>query len=319
MRHSQRGRGKRDAFTLVELLVVIAIIAILVSLTTAGVMKLLYKGPKIKTQSEVSQFDIAIQAFENEFGVDYVPSYLVLREDNRYNLADPAEAKTVAYLQRIFGKNLNLTPGPPFPAPPTIDWNGNGKNDGRLVLEGHHCLVFFLGGIPSPPGSPNGVLGFSTSPLNPAQPSLPGQTRRGPFYNQFESSRLIRDTNGFFYYADAWSTQTANRPYAYFSAYGAQNGYVNSWGLLDQQFSGKPLLGDCPSLLWQPSPPMALQPYKQGVLFSNPRTHQVISAGQDQTFGAGGLWSSATGQVATGADKDNQTNFAGAVLSAGGQ
>jgi prepilin-type N-terminal cleavage/methylation domain-containing protein len=312
MTHVHAGRGKRDAFTLVELLVVIAIIAVLVSLTTAGVMKLLYKGPKIKTQSEIGQFDIAIQAFESEFGVDYIPSLLVLREDNAWNLANPVEAKSVAYLQRIFGKNLDLRPTPTGPG---IDWNGDGvvtpSGNSPIILEGHHCLVFFLGGIPGPPTGPNGVLGFSTSPTNPA---LPTATRRGPFFNQFESSRLVRDiktarpvgttvNNGFFYYADAWSTQSANRPYAYFSAYGIQNGYVNAWG---------GATGDCPSL-------GGLLPYKQGVLFSNPRTHQVISAGQDQTFGSGGLWSSATGQVATQADKDNQTNFAGAVLSAGGQ
>ena len=314
MTHIPAGRGKRDAFTLVELLVVIAIIAILVSLTTAGVMKLLSKGPKIKTQSEISQFDIAIQAFESEFGVDYIASLLVLREDNMYNPANPAEAKSVAYLQRIFGKNLDLRPSPPGPG---IDWNGDGvvlpSGNSPIILEGHHCLVFFLGGIPGPPTGPNGVLGFSTNPLNPALPSAPGQTRRGPFYNQFESSRLVRDiktarpvgtkiNNGFFYYQDAWSTQTGGVPYAYFSAYGIQNGYAGAWG---------GATGDCPSL--------GLLPYTQGTLYSNPRTHQVISAGQDQAFGKGGLWSSATGQVATGADKDNQTNFAGAVLSAGGQ
>src|SRR5579872_5568293 len=127
MTHIQPGRGKRGAFTLIELLVVIAIIAILVSLTAAGVIKLLSKGPKVKVTSELSQFDVAITAFESEFNVDYIPSFIVLREDNEYNPNNAAEVKTVLYLKRIFGKNLNLTPV--SKGGTGIDWNGNNQID----------------------------------------------------------------------------------------------------------------------------------------------------------------------------------------------
>jgi prepilin-type N-terminal cleavage/methylation domain-containing protein len=332
MTHIQPGRAKRGAFTLVELLVVILIIALLVSLTAAGVMKIFYEGPKVKVASEIRQFDVAIQQAEQELnGVTYLPSYLVLREDSQYyvggNLAQvqPRYQNTVNFLRRAFGKNINLNPANPGPVTnqngPGIDWNGDGVIDNAdHVLEGQHCLVFWLGGIPSAPGGVNGVLGFSTNPYNPA---AAGGTRRGPFFTQFEPARLIRDPNGFFKYADAWPPKVGQppQPYAYFSAYGVQNGYVNSWGLYDQKLFPNAAIGtgDCPSLLWpnSKSPPQALQAYNTGSAFSNPNTHQVISAGKDNLFGTGGKWNPAGGGSPTQDDKDNQTNFARGLLDAG--
>jgi hypothetical protein len=64
--------------------------------------------------------------------------------------------------------------------------------------------------------------------------------------------------------------------------------------------------------------PTPLGPYYQGPAtqpnFKNPRTHQIISAGQDAVFGYGGSWDSANGTVVTQFDKDNQANFAALVL-----
>ena len=61
--------------------------------------------------------------------------------------------QTVPFLQRVFGKNLNLQPAPPGPITkaningPGIDWNGDGMIDNAdHILEGEHCLVFWLGG-----------------------------------------------------------------------------------------------------------------------------------------------------------------------------
>ncbi len=311
MTHIQPGRAKRGAFTLVELLVVILILVILVSLTAASVMKFFYEGPKTKVASELHQFDVAFQQLFIEYDkVNYVPSYLVLREDNNYNLSNPAELASVNFLKRMFGKNLSLSPATP------IDWNGNGVPDvgKRFVLEGKHCLVFFLGGIPSPPGAPNGCLGFSTNPLNPA---TIGGTRRGPFYTQFDPSRLVRDANGFFYYADAWTPKIGQppQPYAFFSAYGVAGGYKNSWGLLDQANLGAPLLGDNPSLLYSPAPPAALAPYTGPGGWANNNTWQIISAGKDNLFGTGGAWRTAAAPYWEW-NKDNQTNFSRGVLDA---
>jgi prepilin-type N-terminal cleavage/methylation domain-containing protein len=200
MTYYRTGRAARGAFTLVEILVVILIIALLVSLLMAGVMKVLVQGPQLKTSSEIRQFDVAIQQFMQEHNVNYIPSYLVIRENNTWNATDPAEINSRNYLQRIFGKNVSLSP------PAQYDWNNNGSSVDRLVLEGQHCLTFFLGGIPSTAGGVNTCLGFSTDPTNPAKL---GGTRRGPYYQNWESSRLIVGTDstksgyGFFVYRDA--------------------------------------------------------------------------------------------------------------------
>lgn len=327
MTRIQPGRGRRGAFTLTELLVVILIIAVLVSLTAAGVLKIMGQGPQLKTSSEIRQFEVAFQQFFQEYDkVNYVPSYLVLREDNNYDLKNPAEVNSLNFLKRMFGKSLNTNASP---GQLVIDWNGNGQFDGRLVLEGQHCLTFFLGGIPapSPPNSANSCLGFSTNPQNPA---TSGGTRRGPFYQNFEASRLRLDSNGFFKYWDAWpakSVATPRQPYAFFSAYGVPNGYPNSWGILDQNYNKQPPpYGDCKSLL--PGIPGQLAaaggggPYfSKGTLttFANPNTYQIISAGKDNTFGVGANWSPGGGGTVppNGADSDNQTNFTKGILESG--
>ena len=44
------------------------------------------------------------------------------------------------------------------------DFNGNNNLDsGFIYLEGHECLVFFLGGIPSPTTNSTGIVGFGMS------------------------------------------------------------------------------------------------------------------------------------------------------------
>lgn len=291
------GRGvKRGGFTLVEVVVAVGIVVLLASLLLAVATKALARAAQVQTRSEIAQLDLAVQRFETDMRVNFVPSYLVLYEGGAYDLSDPAEAASAAYLRRVFGKYASLT---------AQDWNGDGKMSGRIVLEGQHCLVFFLGGVPLT--SANGVnscTGFSSNPVNPAQA---GGTRLGPYFENFDQARLVRDANGFFVYrhpckparvGDVW------QPYAYFSAYGLQNGYGNPWG------GGK---GDCPSL--------GLLPYLSGdPMFANPTTHQIVSAGRDNLFGSGGAYDPRGGgnpkDPLFPAGNDNQSNFARSVLEA---
>src|SRR5262249_52894348 len=92
-----------------------------------------------------------------------------------------------------------------------IDWLPG--QPGPVKLEGHQCLVFFLGGIPV-----NGVCtGFSSNHLNPALPRSPGEKRRGPFY-KFEPNRLKPMANGCLAYVDGFG-----QPYAYFAASSSNN------------------------------------------------------------------------------------------------
>ena len=111
-----------------------------------------------------------------------------------------------------------------------------------------------------------GRLGFSSKP---GQPTAVGGDRLGPFYQQFQGSRLQKGANGFFSYLDPYGT-----PYAYFSSYKCPNGY--------NRYGGSDCVGVAPYL--RTTSPLA---------FWNESSFQIISAGPDKTFGVGGvLWGS---------------------------
>jgi prepilin-type N-terminal cleavage/methylation domain-containing protein len=263
-------------FTLIELLVVIAIIAVLVGLTTGVVQKLRNKGPEVLARTEIAQLETALTACRADFGLDTVPSRLVLREDGKYNDATGPHAaeypKTIELLQKMFGRSFNVFG--------RYDWNGSGAiESGEQVLEGQHCLVFFLGGIPTGPGGTDGCTGFST---NKADPTAPGGARRGPYFADFKPNRLKRDANRFFVYLDPWQGQ----PYAYFSATRAGNDYTP----------------DCPSL--------GVSPYFDlSRRFLNPNGSQILAAGADKQFGPGGKWDPAMGYGVGKPGSDDIGNF----------
>lgn len=273
---SMRGRS---GFTMTELLVVIAIIAVLVSLTTAAVYKAMSRGDHVLARTEIAQLETALAACRADFGVDVLPSLLVLREDGLYQANGPLRAqypKTVALLQKLFGRNFNVAGA--------YDWNGNGKIDsGELVLEGQHCLVFFLGGIPTAPGGSDGCTGFSTNKANPA---TLGGTRLGPYF-EFKSPRLKRDaTTGMFAYLDPWEGQ----PYAFFSATKAGNDYT----------------ADCPTLKVKPYFDLSRR-------FLNPTGFQILTAGPDRKFGPGELWNPLQGTKDL-VGMDDMSNFSASPL-----
>jgi prepilin-type N-terminal cleavage/methylation domain-containing protein len=296
MRDIPPSRRERAGYTLVELLVVMLIIAILVSLVTGAVMKGIVMASETQTRAEIGNLETAIGSFLTDFNVDYIPSYLVLREDWQYNPARPDHAATVAYLQKMFGKSFN-------PSLPIYDWNGNGipGEQGDFTLQGQHCLVFLLGGI-STPAAPFSCQGFSTNPANPSTQLVTGEKRRGPYF-PFQSIRLMRDPNNrFLVYKDPWKT---DQPYAFFSSYKTLNGY----------FMGPPYRpgltfpGDCPSLQVAPYFRMS---GTTTVVFENNQSYQIISAGRDGVFGPGGTWDPVTGvhnATAAGGGEDDQSNF----------
>jgi prepilin-type N-terminal cleavage/methylation domain-containing protein len=304
--------GKRSAFTLVELMVVILIIAILVSLISSAALKAMQKIPEVTTRTEISQLEMALQAFMADYGLTAPPpSYLVLNE------ASPLNTPSAPFLTQVFGRN--------FGSQGWVDWNGDGiQQTAPWYLEGEQCLVFYLGGIPSAPGlagySPQG---FSTNNMNPALPVTVSPKRKGPYYT-FQVARLKLLTalnpiaSPFPVYIDAWQTKTGpffatlgGTPYAYFSSNGNNNtGYL--------QNAPQPLQ-DCASI-------GAYAYYIAGTnpnQFMNPNTYQIISAGKDGIFGMFGLsnragtagWNPTAGAVGVGAD--DQANFSASLLGSG--
>jgi prepilin-type N-terminal cleavage/methylation domain-containing protein len=244
--------SRRAGFTLVEVLVVVAIITVLVSLTAAAVFKIYGEGDKLVARKDISDLGIAIEAFKLKMNVDYIPSRFRLREDlfgYQIGMAagDYLDQESWTYLKKLFPKLQ--TPTMPYngtnPNSVWIDWNLNGTLDSPVDLEGHQCLVFFLGGVPR--YNPNGATGFSTNPAYPGAAAfvsaagVPGTAvmtdeRIGPFF-QFKSNQLValptpplsnkisvaNPTNGGGYFSmlDPWGVN----PYVYFSGYKKNNGY----------------------------------------------------------------------------------------------
>ncbi len=297
--HSRR--GERPAFTLVELMVVLLIIAILVSLVSSAVLKTLAKIPEVQTRTEISELAVALQAFMSDYNLAEPPPSLLILNEATPLAPDPRDnGRSAAFLTKVFGKNLGPT-----------DWNGDGSIAPPNVtwpLQGQHCLVFYLGGIPSAAGP----QGFSTNNMNTA---LPGGKRKGPYFS-FQTPRLLPDTTlgGFFVYLDPWQVKiSANgvgpRPYVYFSSCGINNGY-NSTDCIGVTFTDT-------------SGTHYALPYATGIgTYTNSNTYQILSAGRDGKFGytpgsnpPTNIWSPAGGATGTGAD--DQANFSSTLLGMG--
>ena len=328
--------ARRPGFTLVEMMVVLAIIIVLVSLVAGAVLRIMGIGPQVQAQSEISHLNQAVELFKQKYGI-YPPSKVFLANNlsdyqtayNYYSTRNPPDLYNMAvinnswpvtsgsaqYLVRIFPKML-MPSGPPANQSQvttlTIDWTGGqypilATDPNRwkgTFLEGDQCLVFFLGGMQtfSQPGNIPTCLGFAANSNNPT--SMSNTNSNYPPLYDFPSTRLTTVTRGylplfnqnqnnFFVYKDPFGT---NVPYIYYSSYGNRNAYQTL---------------DCASQvslsLSQPVTPYyeATSPTTQ---YLNKNTFQIISAGADGDFGAGGLWNPGL-QPVDRPTTDNQSNF----------
>jgi prepilin-type N-terminal cleavage/methylation domain-containing protein len=319
---------RRGGFTLIELLVVIAIIAVLVSLTAAGVMRVYGVGPRIQTQNDIRKMEEGLKTGYPGQGrgfptLGYYPSKLILFENiNSYRLAPPAGAtytqaqvtNSAKALMAMFGSAL-------FRGNIQVDWNNDGTVpasptavDTPFILEGNQVLVFYLGGIQTT--NPNGCLGFNATPGVPDFNNHSGTATTGrpanvsvlgPYFD-FKGIRLVAGANGFFSYNDPYGT-----PYAFFGT-----------GPGGQNYS----VGDCASMPLKPpkpgkpasGPPV---PYFTAPgAWLNPSTFQIISAGPDGWWydsvnnTTPSLWSPTSG-INDQYSGDNLSNFSKSQLSAG--
>jgi hypothetical protein len=284
--------------------------------------------------------------------VDYIPSRFRLREHiAQYNLNDQLDAESYAYLKKLFPK----LPVPTQQNPdPIIDWNNNGVADAAVDLEGHQCLIFFLGGVPT--YGPNTCNGFSTNPSNPAQ--LGGERiNGGPFYNDFRADRLVIvptqplnaqvsvQNTSYFSYLDPWAKDINDgNVYAYFSSYKKNNGYNRYYSYYLSLNVPAAQATDCPYLVVENyqaigTTTQGLWPYAQKVgqstnttpEYLNANTFQIFCAGPNKVFGqgtvlvAGGgvwttpsyVWTTATANVVSPLGQDDYSNFHDRQLGSG--
>ncbi len=209
-RQPGEGRGPRG-FTLIELLVVILILAILIALLLPAINGALRTAKNAAVGGEINQLAQALAAFKAKYG-DYPPSRILLCEDGDYSavtsnlslsIAGTSQditlgqltQRSVAALRKFFPSVNFSTTGAVWIGNPPAQWydfNGNGQFDKHYILQGHECLVFFLGGIPQFTASGYGMSGFAKNPSNPFVNASVTTNRQTPFF-EFNPARLALD------------------------------------------------------------------------------------------------------------------------------
>jgi prepilin-type N-terminal cleavage/methylation domain-containing protein len=270
MRRTPRTLTPRSGFTLIELLVVILIVGILIALLVPAIAAAVRTAQDARVSAEIANLQTALADFKNKYG-DYPPSRIILRNDGNYNPTDTTQIpgapsditygalnlRTARYMTKFFNR-ANFFFNTAGAAGSPLNWDGSGtvtgltySNANTVILQGHECLVFFLGGMPqsvSGPPATFSTIGFSRNPTNPFDTVNPNSTvsqnRSQPLF-EFAPGRL-QDIfslpvgvpssfavgtvpqyttvpglqNGFPSYVDPLSNSTAPRPYTYFSSYG---------------------------------------------------------------------------------------------------
>jgi len=276
--------ARRAAYTLIELLVVMAIIAVLVGLLLSGVMAVLNAKDRAGNRADIAKLDSSLgSALATKYnGAKHLPGKLVLWNDVNVYVTNanlpPAQQDldtriSADALKKMFGSNFIRKGGNPnvVAGSRIVPWDGTTNANGKVVLEGHQCLVFYLGGFPVTSGNAVRMTGFSSDITNPWQApkvQTPPEERIGPYY-EFESNRLAL-WNGakFFSYLDRYGV-----PFAYFGGTGSSNTHISFCPSLGGAF--------CPN-----SPttgPLAYQDPTGN--FANPETYQIVSPARTRSSG----------------------------------
>ncbi len=347
-RRPGEGRGPRG-FTMVELLAVILILAVLIALFLPALNGALKTAKNAAVGAEINQLAQALASFKAQYG-DYPPSRIYLAENGDYTVVTSNVSLSVAgasqditlgqlaqrsdaALRKFFPRVvLNTSGGPVFAnnSPRWYDFNGDGYllTNGvpqAYILQGHECLVFFLGGIPLQTASGYGMTGFGKDPTNPFTNNLPTSTnysnnRQAPFF-EFNPGRLVLDpTNPYPAlafpqipgYLDSLGNSLGSGQinfYAYFSAYGNGGYDPNDVNFTETDGNGPlgltfnvtfpvPVGGTSTNTSVSPVPnpyTSALTAPFNGTIplattYFNPQTFQIISSGVDGLYGVGGQY-----------------------------
>lgn len=336
---------RRLGFTMVELLVVLSIIALLIALLIPAVNAAVRTAKNAAVQAEINNMAQALASFKSQYG-DYPPSRIVLNESGAVlptvggipSTKATADVhlgqlyqRTIVAFRKFWPRVVLSSGGPVFGTGATTwyDFNGDGTFAGNtaMVLQGHECLVFFLGGIPAwNSGRVTGVSGFGKNPTNPFLNQAVTSNRTAPLY-EFDGSRLVTNSiTGMPGYLDSLSSTSTPTPQNFYSYFSTNNGsgydpndvnfegpaasptYVAQLYQAEADVNLKAPIGASflvsfpvynaagqvtPSVTQSPSPNPYTSSASAGgstVTYINGQSFQILSAGIDGQFGIGGLY-----------------------------
>jgi hypothetical protein len=288
---------RRMAFTLVELLVVITIITVLVGLLMSAVSRARDAGKRTDNIDRMAQVGSAVGFAKQKVNMPYVWS-------GPFNLKGQYDGNEpeLDILLTMF-PNM-MTKSNPIPNLPMNDPNQNNglPSNTNVTLDANQALVLLLTG-----GAPTEMTGFST---DPRKPFAKGGSRKGPFLEAnpkwFSVAPLAPTgvTLNTLAPNHPWLIDPFGVPYAVFAATKGKNG---NYGV-----NANPTLAPGAQTLY------GVSPYQTGTGFVNATSFQIISAGKDKGFGAGGGNLPATNQLPSGeGGEDDQANFSRATLGSG--
>ena len=151
-----------------ELLVVILILAVLIALLLPALNGALRTAKNAAVGGEINQLAQALASFKAQYG-DYPPSRIYLAENGDYSCRH--QQRQPQHRGRVAGYHTGATGAEVGRGAPQVlsqgglEYLGRGgvgqqrsargttstatdAVDGPYILQGHECLVFFLGGIP---------------------------------------------------------------------------------------------------------------------------------------------------------------------------
>jgi len=279
-----------------------------------GVMKVLERSKMVTARIEIGQLEAAVSAAKLDLGnQDALPSRIRLA----YSFSDfqsqtqlsgesapnfALRVSTWETIKKVFGKTLTGTSnGTDF----VFNWRGTGnipnvKNAtdptrAFVTLEGMEAYVFWLGGIPE-----NGKFtGFAVSRTDPTLSEATVSKRKGPYYD-FDTTRISgTSASGKLGYNNSYGGPYAyisNKDYDYFTMY-PLNG---TNGIYPYRNSNNPVSNP------------NYTPFYTASSYYNTKTFQIISSGQDQSFGPGGYYQPPL--VIGSAGYDDLSNFSSSQL-----
>lgn len=263
----------KNGFTLLELLIVIVIIAVLMSLILPALSGVRRRANIVAVQTEMKQIEQALTTFENRFG-SLPPSSLTI----------PAAGDPWGVASRSAVRGM----WPQF----NFATNGGLGNPDVINLNGAECLVFFLGGVQSGTVDSPVISGFSK---NASTPWTLSQTPEGPFM-EFDLARIsdVDNDNAFEYLTEDGATA----PLLFLSSQGKRYNTTNAAGFDDYDVftDASKNMSSC----------------YMDATGSKPQrsdSYQLIHAGEDGAYGAGGVFPSPDEFANRREERDNITNF----------